>query len=138
MKTSDDLRQQGMLCQNANAAAVLLSVAAWLDGHATTSPPMEPHEFADRWINYDPDAMKAVIKRLRAEMLSRGVTLRRMAESCGVSPSQLSEWTSEPVTTMPDFVRTAGNTSHCQCHERDSSYVCEYCYANGLRGTMQG
>jgi len=25
----------------------------------------------------------------------------------------------------------------CACHERDSSYVCEYCYAKGFRGHMQ-
>lgn len=25
----------------------------------------------------------------------------------------------------------------CACHERDSSYVCEYCFAKGLRGHMQ-
>jgi len=26
----------------------------------------------------------------------------------------------------------------CECHERDGSYVCKYCYAKGLRGHMQG
>ena len=25
----------------------------------------------------------------------------------------------------------------CTCHERDGSYVCEHCYAQGLRGHMQ-
>lgn len=25
----------------------------------------------------------------------------------------------------------------CECHERDSSYVCDYCYSQGLRGHMQ-
>ncbi len=25
----------------------------------------------------------------------------------------------------------------CECHERDSSYVCKYCYARGERGHMQ-
>lgn len=25
----------------------------------------------------------------------------------------------------------------CECHERDSSYVCEYCYSLGYRGHMQ-
>lgn len=25
----------------------------------------------------------------------------------------------------------------CECHERDSSYVCNFCYAQGHRGHMQ-
>ncbi len=25
----------------------------------------------------------------------------------------------------------------CTCHERDSSYVCEFCYSQGYRGHMQ-
>lgn len=25
----------------------------------------------------------------------------------------------------------------CTCHERDGSYMCEYCYSQGLRGHMQ-
>lgn len=25
----------------------------------------------------------------------------------------------------------------CTCHERDSSYVCDYCYSQGFRGHMQ-
>jgi hypothetical protein len=26
---------------------------------------------------------------------------------------------------------------HCTCHERDSSYVCDFCYSQGHRGHMQ-
>ena len=26
----------------------------------------------------------------------------------------------------------------CECHERDSSYVCDYCHSQGLRGHMEG
>jgi len=26
---------------------------------------------------------------------------------------------------------------HCECHERDGSFVCDYCYARGYRGHMQ-
>ena len=26
---------------------------------------------------------------------------------------------------------------HCECHERDGSYVCEYCRSQGLRGHME-
>jgi len=26
---------------------------------------------------------------------------------------------------------------HCECHERDGSYVCEYCYSQGIRGHME-
>ncbi len=26
---------------------------------------------------------------------------------------------------------------HCTCHERDGSYVCDYCYEQGHRGHMQ-
>jgi len=29
------------------------------------------------------------------------------------------------------------STNKCTCHERDSSYVCEYCYSQGHRGHMQ-
>lgn len=25
----------------------------------------------------------------------------------------------------------------CECHERDGSYVCAYCYSQGYRGHMQ-
>ena len=28
-------------------------------------------------------------------------------------------------------------TDVCTCHERDSSYVCDYCYSQGYRGHMQ-
>jgi len=26
---------------------------------------------------------------------------------------------------------------HCECHERDGSYVCEYCRSQGLQGHME-
>ena len=26
---------------------------------------------------------------------------------------------------------------HCECHDRDGSYVCEYCRSQGLRGHME-
>jgi hypothetical protein len=29
------------------------------------------------------------------------------------------------------------DSDRCECHERDGSYVCEWCYKKGLRGHMQ-
>ena len=33
--------------------------------------------------------------------------------------------------------RNAAPEPHCECHERDGSYVCEYCRSQGLRGHME-
>ena len=35
---------------------------------------------------------------------------------------------------IPPLITTV---SRCTCHERDGSYVCSYCYAQGHRGHMQ-
>ena len=37
----------------------------------------------------------------------------------------------------PKEVAHTDTKDHCTCHERDSSYACAYCYAQGIRGHMQ-
>lgn len=36
-----------------------------------------------------------------------------------------------------DWAKKAAQAPHCECHERDGSYVCEYCRSQGLRGHME-
>jgi len=36
-----------------------------------------------------------------------------------------------------DRMEQACEQDYCTCHERDMSYVCDYCYAKGFRGHMQ-
>lgn len=38
---------------------------------------------------------------------------------------------------IPIEVQVADEPYLCECHERDSSVVCKYCYAKGERGHMQ-
>ena len=47
------------------------------------------------------DALRAAMKRLREASQQ---TLRRFAIDAGVSPTQMSEWTSDPIATQPDLV----------------------------------
>lgn len=37
----------------------------------------------------------------------------------------------------PQPVESGDAPQHCECHERDSSYVCEYCRSQGFRGHME-
>ena len=46
------------------------------------------------------------LKHLRLFMKKQGWTSRRIAEALGVSMSQLSEWTMEPIDREPDIVCT--------------------------------
>jgi hypothetical protein len=48
-RTTTELRLQAMDCKNPRAAAILVSVANWLDGKQTTEGNLQPHEFADLW-----------------------------------------------------------------------------------------
>jgi hypothetical protein len=50
-------------------------------------------------------ALRASLKACRAYMFSQGMTTRRFAEACGISLSQLSDWTAEPILRTPDLVR---------------------------------
>jgi DNA-binding transcriptional regulator YiaG len=50
------------------------------------------------------EVLRAALKACRAYMFSQGMTTRRFAEACGISPSQLSDWTAGVVNTEPDFV----------------------------------
>ena len=50
------------------------------------------------------EELRAALKACRAYMFSQGMTTRRFAEACGISPSQLSEWTAGAINTEPDFV----------------------------------
>ena len=38
-------------------------------------------------------------------------------------------------SSRPTF--TAANIAGCECHERDSSFLCEYCRSQGYRGHME-
>jgi len=48
-RTTTDLRFQAMHCKNSRAAAIIVSVANWLDGMQTTDGNLQPHEFTDLW-----------------------------------------------------------------------------------------
>lgn len=37
----------------------------------------------------------------------------------------------------PQYAKPIEPEGVCTCHERDSSYVCDYCYSQGYRGHMQ-
>lgn len=49
MRSVIDLRVQATKCRNPRAAAILTSVAGWLEGKSATDGNLEPHEFADLW-----------------------------------------------------------------------------------------
>jgi DNA-binding transcriptional regulator YiaG len=50
------------------------------------------------------EKLKAALKSCReAARNNFSVTTRDFASMCGVSATQLSEWTSDPITTEPDF-----------------------------------
>lgn len=50
------------------------------------------------------EKLRSAMKRLRDESKGRGYTMRRFADAAGVSPTQMSEWTADPITTKPDLV----------------------------------
>jgi hypothetical protein len=50
--------------------------------------------------------------------------------------SWIVDW---PTATEPITVSTDAPLAEpkCECHERDGTFVCKYCYAQGYRGHMQ-
>lgn len=48
--------------------------------------------------------IKSAMREARAFARERGNTLRSFSKRCGVSPSQMSEWTAEPILDPPDLV----------------------------------
>jgi hypothetical protein len=42
-----------------------------------------------------------------------------------------------PENDIEVIIQREGIGEACTCHERDGSYVCDYCYAQGHRGHMQ-
>jgi len=49
--------------------------------------------------------LKAALKHARLFALCKGVTMRKFAELCKISPTQLSKWTGSEITTMPDVTK---------------------------------
>jgi transcriptional regulator with XRE-family HTH domain len=76
---------------------------------------------------------------------SKGVSLRNLAQTMGVSAPYLSDlergrrnWTDELENRYATALRVdIAFGQVCTCHERDSSYACPKCYAEGHRGHMQ-
>jgi len=48
-----------------------------------------------------------------------------------------SEMTETILSTSSTPTFTAANIAGCECHERDWSFVCEYCRSQGYRGHME-
>lgn len=53
------------------------------------------------------EALCLSVKRLRLHGQMNGCTTRRFAELAGVTPTQISEWTADPIDTPPDLIRAA-------------------------------
>ena len=51
--------------------------------------------------------LKAALKHARLFALCKGVTMRKFAELCKISPTQLSKWTGSEITTMPSVLSAA-------------------------------
>ncbi len=48
--------------------------------------------------------LRSALKQARDTMRLDGVTLRGFSQLFGVSPTQMSQWTADDVTTEPDFI----------------------------------
>lgn len=48
--------------------------------------------------------LRAAMREARGFARERGNTLRSFAQRCGVTPTQMSEWTAEPIDSNPDFI----------------------------------
>jgi len=68
MPSTRDLRVQATQCRNPRAAAILISVASWLEGKPATDGNLQPHEFADLWTE-DPCAGGCRIRKAVAEFM---------------------------------------------------------------------
>jgi len=51
------------------------------------------------------EKLKAALKHARLFALTKGVTMRKFAAICEISPTQLSQWTGSEITTPPDVTR---------------------------------
>ena len=72
--------------------------------HADAAGSVYLHNNAEEMAN-EIDALRAAMKRLREVLrVNYGHTLRTFADAAGVSPTQMSEWTSDPIATPPDLV----------------------------------
>ena len=90
---------------------------------------LEQMGFETDWMNPEDFEPLIVVLRERDELRHRPLdeALRRL-ELLG-SPSE--------TVSMASCVELRSEETKCECHERDSSYVCEYCYSQGHRGHMQ-
>lgn len=84
--------------------------------------------------------MQQDLNRLR-EFFTANATAARLAAVNAATISEHAFQTGQAAA----FESAAGYCSlacitpepHCECHERDGSYVCEYCRSQGLRGHME-
>ena len=55
-------------------------------------------------LNKENEALRSALKSARLGSKLRGITTREFATMCCISSSQLSEWTSDPIVSSPDFI----------------------------------
>jgi len=66
------------------------------------------------------------------------VKLDSVSKSMTVTYVGLDEdWFDELSEACGQLASTKEPTGWCECHERDSSSVCDFCYSRGFRGHMQ-
>lgn len=64
---------------------------------------LEKLDWAYESLKAENEALKAVLSRAREVANENGVTMRDFAKQLGITPTQLSQWTSESVTQDPDL-----------------------------------
>lgn len=87
-------------------------IEAWVrslgtNGQAPTLLDMAVLLESEARVHKENAALKAALKRARALAIrpsACGFTMRQFATHIGITPTQLSEWTSEKPTSEPDFV----------------------------------
>ena len=79
-------------------------------------------QIAKAWVAKHCTTIDAVEYPPGTALMADNAELIQLAEQNPPPP----EWFNEPFSGRV-----------CTCHERDSSYVCEYCQAQGLKGHMQ-
>jgi transcriptional regulator with XRE-family HTH domain len=90
----------------------------------------------------DHEATGAAWRKIRQDV---GFTLRSLARKMGISAPFLSDlergrrnWTEEIEQTYARHLGVDKALAQaCSCHERDSSYACPRCRAEGFRGHME-
>jgi hypothetical protein len=55
-------------------------------------------------LNKENAALRSALKSARLGAKLRGITTREFAAMCAISPTQLSEWTSDPIESHPEFI----------------------------------